>query len=89
METPRWFEQFQQDMSVFLAKTPAADLEKNLRGFMTAAFGKLDLITREEFDLQTELLASYRLRLEALEARVQALESQKATAVPASDSERA
>lgn len=75
MDTPRWFEQFQQDMSVFLAKTPAADLEKNVRGFMTATFSRLDLITREEFDIQVDLLARYRERLETLEARVATLEA--------------
>ena len=53
---------------------PAKDLEKNVRGLMTQGFQKLDLVTREEFDLQTQVLAKTRAKLEELEAKVSALE---------------
>ncbi len=43
---------------------------------MTQGFSKLDLVTREEFDIQAQVLAKTRAKLEALEARVAALEAQ-------------
>jgi BMFP domain-containing protein YqiC len=57
-----------------IRQSPAKDLEKNVRGLMTQGFQKLDLVTREEFDLQTQVLAKTRARLEELEAKVSALE---------------
>jgi BMFP domain-containing protein YqiC len=44
---------------------------------MSQGFAKLDLLTREEFDVQTEVLARTRAKLELLEARVAELEAQK------------
>lgn len=60
-----------------MQQSPAADLEKNLKALMSQGFAKLDLLTREEFDVQTEVLARTRLKLELLEARVAELEAQK------------
>ena len=57
-----------------IRQSPAKDLEKNVRGLMTQGFQKLDLVTREEFDLQTQILAKTRAKLEELEAKVSALE---------------
>ena len=57
-----------------MASGPARDFEKNARALLAQALSKLDLVTREEFDVQAELLASTRRKLEALEARVAALE---------------
>jgi len=57
-----------------IRQSPAKDLEKNVRGLMTQGFQKLDLVTREEFDLQTQVLAKTRAKLEDLEAKVSALE---------------
>lgn len=47
------------------------DLEKNVRALLQGTFQKLDLVTREEFDVQTALLARTREKLEALEKRLQ------------------
>ena len=47
---------------------------------MTQAFSKLDLVTREEFDIQAQVLAKTRAKLEALEARVAQLEARLAAA---------
>jgi BMFP domain-containing protein YqiC len=58
-----------------IRQSPAKDLEKNVRGLMTQGFQKLDLVTREEFDLQTLVLAKTRAKLEELEAKVSALEN--------------
>ena len=52
------------------------DVEKNLRSALSATFSKLDLVTREEFDVQTEVLHRTRERLEALEKRVALLEQE-------------
>jgi BMFP domain-containing protein YqiC len=57
-----------------IRQSPAKDLEKNVRGLMSQGFQKLDLVTREEFDLQTQVLAKTRAKLEELEAKVSALE---------------
>ena len=59
--------------SVF-ADSPAADLEKNLRALLASFFSRLDLVTREEFDVQREVLARTRARLEELEAKLAELE---------------
>jgi BMFP domain-containing protein YqiC len=57
-----------------IRQSPAKDLEKNVRSLMTQGFQKMDLVTREEFDLQTQVLAKTRVKLEELEAKVSALE---------------
>lgn len=70
----QWLDDFQKNVSELLAKTPAADIERNIRALMAQTFSKMDLITREEFDVQADLLNRAIERIEALEARVQALE---------------
>jgi ubiquinone biosynthesis accessory factor UbiK len=57
-----------------LAQSPAADLETNLRAMLTSLFARLDLVTREEFDVQRQVLLRTREKLGALEARVSELE---------------
>jgi ubiquinone biosynthesis accessory factor UbiK len=52
------------------------DIEKNLRAFLSSALGSLNLVTREEFDIQSAVLARTRAKLEQLEAQVAALEEQ-------------
>jgi len=54
-----------------------ADVEKNIRAAMSATFAKLDLVTREEFDIQTQVLHRTREKLEALEKQVAELEKNK------------
>ncbi|WP_322998930.1 accessory factor UbiK family protein [Castellaniella sp.] len=72
----QWFDDFQKNMSDLLAKTPAADIERNMKALMAQTFARMDLITREEFDVQADLLARALERVQALEARVQTLEQQ-------------
>jgi ubiquinone biosynthesis accessory factor UbiK len=50
------------------------DLEKTFRAVLQSALGKMDLVTREEFEVQKLVLAKTRTNLEALEKRVEALE---------------
>lgn len=52
------------------------DMEKNLRAALQSAFGKLDLVTRDEFEVQAAVLQRTREKLESLEARVAELEKQ-------------
>jgi len=70
-----WFEDFQKNMSELIAKSPAADIERNVKAMMAQTFTRLDLITREEFDTQSALLERALARIAVLEAKVQALET--------------
>ncbi|MEW6165043.1 MAG: accessory factor UbiK family protein [Pseudomonadota bacterium] len=60
-----------------LRQSPAKDIEQNLKAGVTSMLGKLDLVTREEFDVQTEVLARTREKLTQLEARLAELEKQQ------------
>ncbi|ETD70577.1 phosphoheptose isomerase [Pelistega indica] len=68
------FEEFQKNVQELIAKSPAADIEKNVKAFMAQGFAKMDLVTREEFDIQRALVDSLRNRVEQLEAAVAVLE---------------
>lgn len=57
-----------------MAQSPAADLQKNMRAMLTAMFSRLDLVTREEFDVQREVLARAREKLTQLETRLAEVE---------------
>lgn len=50
------------------------EVERNVRSGLQSTFNRLDLVTREEFDAQTKVLARTRNQLEAMEARLSALE---------------
>jgi BMFP domain-containing protein YqiC len=62
-------------LAAMAAANPAKDLEKNFRGMLSSAFTRLDLVSREEYDVQTQVLARAREKLSALEARVSELEA--------------
>lgn len=74
------FDDFAQKLSGLMANTPAADIEKNARAMMSSFFSKLDLVTREEFDTQANVLARTRQLVDELTARLDALEAQKKNA---------
>lgn len=74
MAQNRLFDDISARVSEVLAKSPAKDIEKNLRAMLSGAFSRLDLVTREEFDVQAKVLARTREKLVALEARVAELE---------------
>jgi len=57
------------------AKAVQNDLDKNLRAATQAVFAKLDLVTREEFDVQRKVLARSREKIEQLEKQVAELEA--------------
>lgn len=55
-------------------KAIGEDLERNFKSLLQAGLGKMDLVTREEFDLQVAVLERTREKLDALEARLAELE---------------
>lgn len=59
-------------------RTMQKDLETNFRAVLRSSLGKLDLVTRDEFDTQTRVLERTRARLAELEARLLALEGASA-----------
>jgi BMFP domain-containing protein YqiC len=69
-----WFEEFQNNISDLIARSPAADIERNVKAFMGQAFNKMDLITRDEFDIQVDMLKRVQERAALLEEQVQQLE---------------
>ena len=60
-----------------LTNTPAKDVEKNLRLLLAGFFSRLDLVSREEFDVQAKVLARAQDKLAALEARIAEMEKQQ------------
>jgi BMFP domain-containing protein YqiC len=77
MNKPNFFNDMQDKINQVLENSPAKDIEKNVKAMMSQGFAKLDLVTREEFDIQAQVLAKTRSKLEALEARVAELEAKQ------------
>ena len=75
MEPNQFFNDVHNKVQQALENSPAKDIEKNIKAMMSQGFAKLDLVTREEFDIQAQVLAKTRAKLEALEARVIELEA--------------
>ncbi|MBY0576662.1 MAG: accessory factor UbiK family protein [Gallionellaceae bacterium] len=81
MLNAKFFEELSAKLNDAMKNSPAKDIEKNVRALLMQGFSKLDLVTREEFDVQAQVLARTRQQLTALEARIAAVEAQrKATA---------
>ncbi|KIA82265.1 MULTISPECIES: accessory factor UbiK family protein [Chromobacterium] len=76
MLSQKLFDEISAKISETIAASPAKDLEKNIRAMMASTFSKMDLVTREEFDVQQAVLARTREQLAALESRLGRLESQ-------------
>lgn len=70
-------EELNARFSAFLRQTPTADVQRNLKAMLSSTFAHLELVTREEFDIQAEVLKRTRENLRALEARVAALEARR------------
>ncbi|MFZ6673003.1 accessory factor UbiK family protein [Undibacterium sp. Xuan67W] len=75
MSKPDFFNEIQSKINQVLENSPAKDIEKNVKAMMSQGFSKLDLVTREEFDIQAQVLAKTRAKLDALEARIAELET--------------
>jgi BMFP domain-containing protein YqiC len=75
MNRTAWMEDLQKNVSDLIARSPAADVQRNVKAFMAQGFSKMDLVTREEFDIQVELATRTRARVDQLTAQVEQLES--------------
>ncbi|QZA77321.1 accessory factor UbiK family protein [Deefgea tanakiae] len=78
----KFFDDIASKISEAIAASPAKDVEKNIRAMMGTAFNKMDLVTREEFEIQQEVLARTRETLTQMEARVADLEMRLQTNNP-------
>lgn len=78
MLDPKLLDDLAARLNALLAATPAKDLEKNTRALISGFLARLDVVTREEFDVQAQVLARTREKLKELETRVEALERQRA-----------
>ncbi len=78
MTAPRFLDEIASKFAQLAEASPAKDIEKNAKAMLGSAFDRLDLVTREDFDVQREVLAQTRERLHALESRVAELESELA-----------
>lgn len=63
-----------------LQNSPAKDFEQNVKSLLSSSLSRLDLVTREEFDVQAQVLQRTREKLERLEVRVAELETKLAGA---------
>lgn len=75
MDKSNFFTDMQNKISQAIENSPAKDIEKNVKAMMAQGFSKLDLVTRDEFEIQAQVLAKTRTKLEALEVQVAALEA--------------
>ncbi|NHZ42479.1 accessory factor UbiK family protein [Massilia aquatica] len=82
MDMNSFFNDLQGKINQAIESSPAKDIEKNVKSMMTQGFSKLDLVTREEFDIQAQVLAKTRAKLEALEQRFTELEERLNPAKP-------
>lgn len=69
------FEEVSSKISETIANSPAKDVEKNVKAMLGSAFNRMDLVTREEFDIQQQVLVKTRTKLVELEERLAKLES--------------
>ncbi|MCF7521167.1 accessory factor UbiK family protein [Neisseria sp. ZJ106] len=69
------FEEIGNKLSETIANSPAKDMEKNVKAMLGSAFNRMDLVTREEFDIQQQVLIKTRTKLIELESRLARLEA--------------
>lgn len=76
--TPAILDDITARLKQLIESTPATELDKNVRVFVTGAFARMDLVTREEFDIQKAVLERTRAKLKELEQQVAKLEENAA-----------
>jgi len=69
-------------LAALAADNPAKDLEKNVRALLSSALARLDLVSREEYEIQSQVLARAREKLAVLENRVAELEARRRSTRP-------
>jgi len=75
MAASKFIDEFNERLAALVASSPAKDVERNVKALMSGAFARMDLVTREEFDVQAKVLARTREKLADLERRVAELEA--------------
>jgi hypothetical protein len=70
MERQAFLQDVQQRIAELIRSSPAADLERNVKAMLAQTFQRMELVTREEFEVQLETIDRLRRRVEALEARL-------------------
>jgi hypothetical protein len=70
----KFIDEISRRVDELIANTPVEDVQKNLRALLSGWFARLDLVTREEFDVQQAVLRRTREKLTQMEARVAELE---------------
>jgi ubiquinone biosynthesis accessory factor UbiK len=78
----RFLSELSARLAAMAASNPAKDLEKNFRGMLSSAFTRMDLVSREEYDVQVQVLARAHEKLAALEARIAELEPRRGSPKP-------
>ena len=77
MDKTSFLDELQDRVSALVQQTPAADFQRNLKAMLGQQFARLELVTREEFDTQSKVLARARAKLEDLERRIAELEQRR------------
>jgi BMFP domain-containing protein YqiC len=80
MDRNAFLDDLQSKISAMLANTPAADVERNIKALVAQGLARFELVTREEFEVQRELIVRLSAQAQALESRLQALESARSDA---------
>jgi BMFP domain-containing protein YqiC len=75
MTRSTFFNDLQSKIGQVFENSPAKDLKKNVKAMLSQGFSRLDLVTREEFDVQAQVLAKTRAKVDAMEARLAELEA--------------
>ncbi len=82
MFKPEKLDELAAKFSDMVQNSPAKDIERNARALLAQGMSKLDLVSREEFEIQRELLQRAQQQLKQLEHKVMALEAKQTPTTP-------
>jgi len=74
---PKAFADLQDRVGDLIKSSPAADVEKHMKSALASALNKMDVVSREDFDLQCQMLSRALEKMALLEKRVAELEQSK------------
>lgn len=77
MIAKQFTEELNERIGRLLRDSPAAELEKNIRALLAGWFDRLELVSREDFDVQRRLLERAHAKLSELEKRISELETRR------------
>jgi len=82
MSDRRFFDDLSERINEALRNSPAQDIEKNLRALLAGWFDRMDLVTRQDFEVQRKLLETALQKLATFEQRLNDLERQAGGRTP-------